>query len=611
MRDKTRWNKRVFALAMTAALSVGGVMAGPAVTVWAIPASGTAVSDNIVVRNSAVSGDQVGGLSEGQAVSIEDETTGSDGNTWYQISYTVDGEERSGWVRGDLLETSDESLDEDSDADESDAEAAESASLEFDTLSGSITLTDIPEEELSLVSDRFVEASLEFAEGAVTALQLAEPDELVADDASIVDFYYVYGYNEIGESGWYVYNADDGTIQKNLLNMQYSAAETEENEAETASDFSSDSLTKMAFSLLAVVGLLLLVLTIIFSARYRRLRRILEEEIEEDEEEAPKRTAAEPKRKNDSEERVEAKTKKKTENPEPVKVRKGTAQPVGEKINDRQQKENVRSDAKKPAGEASGTEQTAGVSDRAERISNTEQAEIAKTRQNREKPEESRKTAGDYAGEAADKHREKASSVKKNKRKNASVQETPVSEPMSEIGGVDVLDLDSMDDTDFEALLNRYIEEDLASGMNGDTAESAGIPDDQSVPDTGIQKDDMVWENQVREDIQTEETAKQEAEVIQKTPARDIAKQEADASQKTPARDAVKRGTGTARKSESSRIQEKKETEWLDDYDIPLVKEADYDIPALDESDSMDLSKLKMSGEKPEYYDDDDDLEFL
>jgi len=319
MKNKTRWKKQVFALAMTAALSVTGVTAGPAVTAWATPASGTSVADNIVVRESAVSGAQVGGLSEGQAVSIEGETIGSDGNTWYQITYTVDGEERSGWVRGDLLETSDESLadaDSDADATDSDAEATEAeeeavTSLEFETQNGSITLTDIPEDELSLVSDRFVEASLEFSEGVITALQLAEPDELVADDAAIVDFYYVYGYNEIGETGWYVYNADDGTIQKNLLNMQYSVAETEEAETETASDFSADSLTKMALSVLAVVGLLLLVLVIIFSVRYRRLRRILEEELEEDEELPRKKAGADSKRENGAEERGGRKTGKK------------------------------------------------------------------------------------------------------------------------------------------------------------------------------------------------------------------------------------------------------------------------------------------------------------
>ncbi|MCD8365305.1 MAG: SH3 domain-containing protein, partial [Clostridiales bacterium] len=306
MRNKAFWKKRMITLAVTAALSVAAVTSGPAVTAWATPASGTAVVDNVVVRESAVSGSQIGGLSEGQAVTIVGETTGSDGKTWYQITYTVDGTEHSGWVRGDLLNTSDESLETntaDTDTDTSDADASgsdtdagaadtdpeegESVSLEFETKSGYIILTDVPEEERMLVSDRFVETSLDFAEGTIAAFQRAEPDALVADDAAIVDYYYVYGYNEVGETGWYVYNAEDGTIQKNLLNMQYSIAETAEEETEdSGTEFSVDSLTRMAFSTLGVICLLLLVITIIFSVRYRRLRRILEEEIAEDEQPA-------------------------------------------------------------------------------------------------------------------------------------------------------------------------------------------------------------------------------------------------------------------------------------------------------------------------------------
>ncbi|MCC8151170.1 MAG: SH3 domain-containing protein [Lachnospiraceae bacterium] len=521
-------------------------------TAWAVPASGTAVSDNIVVRESAVSGAQVGGLSEGQAVSIEDETTGSDGNTWYQVSYTVDGVERSGWVRGDLLETSDENLDEDSDAEETDEEG-ENVSLEFTTQNGSITLTDIPEAELSLVSDRFAETSLAFEEATVTALQLTEPDELVADDAAIVDFYYVYGYNEIGKTGWYVYNADDGTIQKNILNMQYSVTETAADETETESDFSTDSLTKMAFSVLAVVGLLLLILTIIFSVRYRRLRRILEEELEEDEELAQKKTVADPRQKSDSGERDRVKIKKKPEKPEPVKVGKGAARPDGEETGDRMAAKQLKADAKAETGQ------------------------------------QSEQTAEGYAGEAGSGRRGKASHTKKMKKENAPVQEALAPGPMSEIGGIDVMDLDSMDDLDFEALLNRYIEEDMASETDVTAGESAGVRGEELMPETGIQKDDPA-----------RDAVKQEAGMVRKAPTKED----------SPAQDAVKKETSAARKA--SRLREEEiAAEWLDDYDIPIEKGADYDIPASDESDIIDLSKLKLPGDEPEYYDDDEDLEFL
>ncbi len=48
-------------------------------------------------------------------------------------------------------------------------------------------------------------------------------------------------------------------------------------------------------------------------------------------------------------------------------------------------------------------------------------------------------------------------------------------EPTTEVMGVDILDLDSMDDTDYEALLNRYLEEDLAAEMEAAEENDAGM----------------------------------------------------------------------------------------------------------------------------------------
>ena len=45
--------------------------------------------------------------------------------------------------------------------------------------------------------------------------------DLTDSDASISDFYYVYGTNSRGESGWYTYDSADQTIQRSIVNMQY------------------------------------------------------------------------------------------------------------------------------------------------------------------------------------------------------------------------------------------------------------------------------------------------------------------------------------------------------------------------------------------------------
>jgi len=339
-----QWKKSI-PVFLAAVFLTAGLMCSHMVTAWATPVSGTASGDDVRVHASAVDGEMIGSLSGGQEVSIEDETTGSDGMTWYQITYEVNGQEITGWVRSDLLVTSDDDTGTDAEtADESDVSfiAADSIPAEvipegfaettityagaevpalysevrnlyllyavnaedetdaglfvyddqneewipyvqFDMQDGSVILINIPEEEQQFVADRFVLTECTFAHGSIPAYQLSEPDELVAEDASIVDYYYVFGVNEVGETGWYIYNAAEGSIQKNVTSMQYSLAsadgegsvDTEEN---TDTTFSTDSLIRMVVAVLAVICLLLLVLAIIFSVRYRRLRNILEDE---------------------------------------------------------------------------------------------------------------------------------------------------------------------------------------------------------------------------------------------------------------------------------------------------------------------------------------------
>lgn len=290
MRSISKWKKTVLLSCTAGVLTFAGIADQNAVTVWAAPSSGVCMTDNVVVRESAVDGAMVGGLSEGQEVTIQDETQGEDGKTWYEITYEVNGSERTGWVRSDLIDTAgDTTAEPDEDQD--------NPSIQLETGTGNVTLTNIPEEESAKLSDRFVQSVCEFEEGSVTAYQLSTADDLVAEDASLVDFYYVYGTNELGVSGWYVYDANEGTIQRNLSNMQYEIPAEPEKDAVSETGFEMDSISEMLIGVLAVVCLLLLVLAIIFSIRYRRLRRLLEEETEDDEDDdaAQLQNRAEPK----------------------------------------------------------------------------------------------------------------------------------------------------------------------------------------------------------------------------------------------------------------------------------------------------------------------------
>ena len=70
----------------------------------------TAARVRVVPRSVNVRGeastdsDPVGSLSSGDEIDVVGETTGSDGNLWYQVSGDVNGETVSGYIRSDLVE---------------------------------------------------------------------------------------------------------------------------------------------------------------------------------------------------------------------------------------------------------------------------------------------------------------------------------------------------------------------------------------------------------------------------------------------------------------------------------------------------------------------------
>ncbi len=143
--------------------------------------------------------------------------------------------------------------------------------ISFETDNGFILLLNIPDSELSLLSDRFVSTSCEFTDGTMDALQMSMADTAISDTINISDYYFMYGVNRDGQYGWYVYNATEGTIQESILSMHYNFNGTvlTDEEEETESSMSSMSLILMIV-VLAVLALLA-VLAILFGVRCRRL----------------------------------------------------------------------------------------------------------------------------------------------------------------------------------------------------------------------------------------------------------------------------------------------------------------------------------------------------
>lgn len=265
------------ALVLAAVLLASGILQTGAVHAWAYPTSGICTSDEVSVREEPVEGKRIDYIYEGQEVEILDEEEGSDGYIWYQVTYEIDEVEYEGWLRSDFLDTS-EAADSEDDDEEEEEEAVEEEEegLSFITYAGIVTLEDVPEEVAALVSDRFVSAELTLSAGTVTAYQLLVADDLVEDGASILDFYYVYGTDEDGESGWYVYDEEQGTLQRSTLNMEYTI---ESGSSATLTfhgfEFTYNLTTLLVMGVLAVLFVVFFVLTIANGARCRRLKKAL------------------------------------------------------------------------------------------------------------------------------------------------------------------------------------------------------------------------------------------------------------------------------------------------------------------------------------------------
>lgn len=64
---------------------------------------GTVKGTNVNIRKEAVSGDIVTTLNAGLVTTVTGETTGSDGQKWYGISFTLNGASLNGFIRSDFL----------------------------------------------------------------------------------------------------------------------------------------------------------------------------------------------------------------------------------------------------------------------------------------------------------------------------------------------------------------------------------------------------------------------------------------------------------------------------------------------------------------------------
>ena len=130
----------------------------------------------------------------------------------------------------------------------------------------------------SLLKDTFVE----------TTISVNGQDVKAYYEGTESDFYYVYGTNQDGESGWYQYDVTDGSVQR--VNMEWLASEdaTEDVAYDTESDNYFKQWQKQRYLLAAMlfVIVVLLVLVINLLLGRRQLRQVEDPEEYDDDSDA-------------------------------------------------------------------------------------------------------------------------------------------------------------------------------------------------------------------------------------------------------------------------------------------------------------------------------------
>jgi hypothetical protein len=206
-------------------------------------------------------------------VTIADQANDSDGNVWYSITFSLDGADKAGWIRSDLLTVS------------------ETEETEGEETTAQISVSDytmIEPEESYPESDSLTQTSLPNGEESVTAWQVST--ELTGGS----ELYLVYASRSDGSTGWYYYDPQEETFQRDMGQFSSSTEEEPEgliealqNELAQQKELAAASLKQRMQIIigLIVLSVVLLVLLIVFIIKYRNAAYEYYDEEEENGEE--------------------------------------------------------------------------------------------------------------------------------------------------------------------------------------------------------------------------------------------------------------------------------------------------------------------------------------
>lgn len=249
--------------------------------------TGTVNNDNVNVRTQAsAESDRVCKLSKDTELAIVDQTTGSDGKVWYSVTFTFEGEEKSGWIRSDMVTVSETE----------EPEGGEGGSA---SPAGGYSIQE-PAETYP-ASDILSQTGLQVGEDIFTAWVV---------DAGVTggrELYLVWASDVGGNQGWFYYDPQDRTFQREMGQFSGGGAgepegmiQSLQEELGRLKEESAASLSKRLYMIigLSVLSVILLIIVIVLAVKLRGTEyEYYDDEEDDDEDEEDYEDYQEPKKK--------------------------------------------------------------------------------------------------------------------------------------------------------------------------------------------------------------------------------------------------------------------------------------------------------------------------
>lgn len=223
--------------------------------------SGTVQTNNVRIRKGAsTTADVVATANRGMVVTVTGEAAGDDGKTWYQISFTYNSKEITGFIRSDLVtfdtlpaDTAQTTINGTSETPEE--PATEAATEE---VTEPATEEQPQEQESSSSSNDTQNMILMNVEDVPYIMPEFNPIILKWEDQDINaykngDFYLFYAQKQNGEEGWYVFDSVNNVYERYV----YSTA------GATVPETSAMSGNMLPVIILAVIIVILLIAIIL------------------------------------------------------------------------------------------------------------------------------------------------------------------------------------------------------------------------------------------------------------------------------------------------------------------------------------------------------------